>query len=60
MLFDELKQVAPKGCKAQTINNAVTIFLPFIEDYCITPSNLKVASKKLSEQLALVLNNLLN
>lgn len=60
MLFDELKQVAPKECKSQTINNAVAIFLPFIEGYCITSSNLKVSSKKLSEQLAIVLYNLLN
>jgi AcrR family transcriptional regulator len=60
MLFDELKQVAPKDCKTQKVNNAVAIFLPFIEGYCITSSNLKVTSKKLSEQLALVLYSLLN
>lgn len=60
MLFDELKQVAPKNCKDQTLNNAVAILLPFIEGYCITSANLKVSSKKLAEQLAQVLYNLLH
>jgi AcrR family transcriptional regulator len=60
MLFDELKQIAPNECKSQTINNAVAILLPFIEGYCITSSNLKVSSKNLAEQLALILYRLLN
>lgn len=60
MLFEELKQVAPKGCKDQTLNNAVAILLPFIEGYCITNSNLKVSNKKLAQQLAEVLFQLLN
>ena len=55
MLFDGLKQAAPKNCKDQQLNNAVAILLPFIEGYCITSSNLKISSKKISEQLALVL-----
>ena len=59
MLFEELKNIAPEGCKKSTLNNAVAILLPFIEGYCITSSNLKVSANKLSEQIALVLYKLL-
>ncbi|MEH6446595.1 MAG: TetR/AcrR family transcriptional regulator [Oceanospirillaceae bacterium] len=59
MLSDELKKIAPEGCKKTTLNNAVAILLPFIEGYCITSSNLKVSASELSEQLALVLYKLL-
>lgn len=59
MLFDELKKVAPEGCKKTTLNNAVAILLPFIEGYCITSPNLKIPANKLSQQLARVLYQLL-
>lgn len=60
MLYQALKERAPKNCKEQQINNAVAILLPFIEGYCITSPNLNVSTKKLSEQLGLILYNLLN
>jgi len=60
MLFEALKKVAPDDCQEQKVDNAVAILLPFIEGYCITSSNLKLSSKKLAEQLALILHKLLN
>jgi len=60
MLFEALKNAAPDHCQEQKIDNAVAILLPFIEGYCITSSNLKLTSKKLSEQLALILHKLLS
>jgi len=59
MLFDALKQAAPKNCQEQQLEIAVSILLPFIEGYCITSSNLKVSSNKLSKQLGLILYKLL-
>ena len=60
MLFEVLKAAAPENCQDQQVNNAVAILLPFIEGYCITSAHLKVSAKKLSEQLALILNKLLD
>lgn len=60
MLFEAVKNAAPDHCQEQKIDNAVAILLPFIEGYCITSSNLKLTSKKLSEQLALILHKLLS
>ena len=60
MLFDALKQVAPENCQEQQVNYAVAILLPFIEGYCITSSNLNVPTKKLSEQLGLILYKILS
>ena len=60
MLFDLLKKVSPEHCQERQLNNAVAILLPFIEGYCITSSNLKVPTKKLSEKLTLILYMLLN
>ena len=60
MLFDALKQVAPDNCQEQQVNYAVAILLPFIEGYCITSSNLNVPTKKLSEQLGLILYKILS
>lgn len=60
MLFDALKQVAPENCQEQQVNYAVAILLPFIEGYCITSSNLKVPTKKLSDQLGHILYKILS
>ncbi|MEH6348361.1 MAG: TetR/AcrR family transcriptional regulator [Bermanella sp.] len=60
MLFDALKQVAPKNSEDLQVNNAVAILLPFIEGYCITSSNLNVSTNKLSDQLGLILYKLLS
>ncbi len=60
MLFTSIKQVAPDNCQVAKINNAVAILLPFIEGYCITSSNLKTTRKKLADQLATVMNQLLS
>lgn len=60
MLFDALKQAAPDNCQGQQLGNAVAILLPFIEGYCITSSNLNVSTKKLSEQLGIILYRLLS
>jgi len=60
MLFEALKQAAPDNCQKQQVDNAVSILLPFIEGYCITSSNLKTSTKKLSEQLALILHKILS
>jgi AcrR family transcriptional regulator len=60
MLFDALKQAAPENCQGKQLDNAVVILLPFIEGYCITFSNLKVSTKKLSEQLGAILYKILS
>jgi AcrR family transcriptional regulator len=60
MLFEALKQAAPQNFQVQQLDNAVVILLPFIEGYCITSSNLNVSTKKLSEQLGVILYNLLS
>jgi len=60
MLSEALKNAAPENCQEQKVDNAVAILLPFIEAYCITSSNLKLSSKKLAEQLALILHKLLS
>jgi len=60
MLSEALKNAAPENCQEQKVDNAVAILLPFIEGYCITSSNLKLSSKKLAEQLALILHKLLS
>jgi AcrR family transcriptional regulator len=60
MLFEALKQAAPENCHGQQLDNAVSILLPFIEGYCITSSHLKVSTKKLSEQLGVILHKLLS
>ena len=60
MLFDALKQAAPDNCQDQQLDNAVAILLPFIEGYCITFSNLNMSTKKLSEQLGIILYKLLS
>ncbi|MBL4571662.1 MAG: TetR/AcrR family transcriptional regulator [Gammaproteobacteria bacterium] len=60
ILFEALKKLAPENCQEQQVDNAVAILLPFIEGYCITSSNLKVSTEKLSEQLASILYKLLN
>jgi hypothetical protein len=60
MRFEALKKAAPDNCKEQQVDNAVAILLPFIEGYCITSSNLKLSTKKLAEQLALIMHRLLS
>lgn len=60
MLFEALKKAAPENCEEQQLDNAVVILLPFIEGYCITSSNLKMSTKKQSEQLGVILYNLLS
>lgn len=55
-----VKKAAPENCRDQQVNNTVAILLTFIEGYCITSSNLNVSTKKLSEQLGLILYKLLN
>ncbi len=60
MLFDALKQVAAGNCTDLQVNNAVAILLPFIEGYCITSSNLNISANVLSDQLGLILYNLLS
>ena len=60
MLFDALKQAAPENCQEQKVDNAVAILLPFIEGYCITSSSLNVSTKRLSEQLGVILYKLLS
>lgn len=59
MLFDVLEKAAPEKCNEQQVNSAVAILLPFIEGYCITHSNLRVSSEKISEKLAEILYSLL-
>jgi AcrR family transcriptional regulator len=60
MLFEALKQAGPENCQKQQLDNAVVILLPFIEGYCITSSSINVSTKKLSEQLGVILYNLLS
>ena len=60
MLSEALKNAAPENCQEQKVDNAVAILLPFIEAYGTTSSNLKLSSKKLAEQLALILHKLLS
>ncbi|MFT6408748.1 MAG: AcrR family transcriptional regulator [Arenicella sp.] len=60
MLFEAIKETAPENCQQQQLDSAVAILLPFIEGYCITASSLKVSSKKLSEQLGLILYKILS
>lgn len=60
MLFNALKETAPENCENQQLDNAVAILLPFIEGYCITSSSLTVSTKKISEQLGLILHKILS
>ena len=60
MLFEALKQAGPEHCQKQQLDNAVVILMPFIEGYCITSSHLNVSTKKLSEQLSIIMYKLLS